>query len=96
MNTKLQKILNDSGLTQGDLILKIKQKYGITFTRSYVSKICAGIINNYTIRTALILSETLGVNIDDIIDQKAKKEMKNETAKKAEIQAERKRKKIVY
>ena len=29
-------------------------------------------------------------------NQAAKKEMKNETAKKAEIQAERKRKKIVY
>jgi transcriptional regulator with XRE-family HTH domain len=88
MNTRIQKILNDKGLTQGDLINNIEQKYGVKFTRSYVSKICSGLIANYTIRTALILSETLGVKVHDIVDTKAKKEI----VKKAEIQAARKEK----
>jgi transcriptional regulator with XRE-family HTH domain len=94
MTTKLQKLLNNNGLTQGDLILKIQQKYGIELTRSYVSKICAGVITNYTVRTALIFSETLGVKLDDIIDTEAKKEMKKEIAKKLEMKANKKEQKI--
>lgn len=94
MTTKLQKILNNNGLTQGDLILKIERKYGMRFTRSYVSKICAGVITNYTIRTALILSETLGCKLDDLIDPEIKKEMKVEIVKKAEMQAARKKEKL--
>lgn len=72
MTTKLQNILNDKNLTQGDFIHKVKDKFGTTFTRSYVSKICAGVINNYTLKTAIIISETLNVSVDDIVDENVK------------------------
>jgi transcriptional regulator with XRE-family HTH domain len=72
MTTKLQNILNDKNLTQGDFINKVKDKFGNTFTRSYVSKICAGIITNYTLKTAIIISETLNVSVDDIVDENVK------------------------
>lgn len=85
MATKLQKILNEKNLTQGDFILQVQSKYGLVFTRSYVSKLCSGIITNYTVKTALIISDTLGVGLDDIIDTKSKKIMVKETIKKAII-----------
>jgi len=70
---KIQEILNQKGLTQGDFILLIKEKTGYLFGRSYISKICSGKLENYTIKTALIISQSLGVNVDDIIEEKIKK-----------------------
>jgi len=85
MTTKLQKILNEKNLTQGDFILQVQYKYGLVFTRSYISKVCSGIITNYTVKTALIISDTLGVGLEDIIDTKSKKIMVKETIEKAVI-----------
>lgn len=97
MSTKLQNILNEKGLTQGDLINKIKDKYGVEFTRSYVSKVCSGVITNYTVRTALMISETLGISLNQIIDTKLKKGIRLKIAKTAANQqakkAEKKEKK---
>ena len=83
MATKLQKILNKKNLTQGDFILLAQSKYGIVFTRSYISKICSGNITNYTVKTALIISKTLEVNLNDIIDTNSEKIMVKETQQKA-------------
>lgn len=71
--TKIQEILNQKGLTQGDFILLIQRKTGYHFGRSYISKICSGKLENYTIKTALIISQSLDVEVDEIIEEKIKK-----------------------
>lgn len=68
METKIKKILSNKGLTQIDLIRKIEEQFGFTFGRSYISKFCSGQIDNYTIKKAYLLSKTLDVNIDDIVE----------------------------
>jgi transcriptional regulator with XRE-family HTH domain len=68
METRIQKILNKKGLTQGDLINKIKSETGFIFGRSYISKFCSGHIDNYTIKNAYLLSNSLEVKIDDIVE----------------------------
>ena len=88
--TKLQKILNKKELSQGELISKISEKYGVKLTRSYVSKVCSGVITNYTVRTALMISETLEIKLDEIIDTKMKKQIRFNTKKKLAKQAKRK------
>jgi DNA-binding Xre family transcriptional regulator len=74
--TKISKILKERGIRQKDFINIIEDTTGIRFSRDRISRICTGKIKNYTIETAVILSSSLGVSIDDIVDNKRDK--KNE------------------
>lgn len=66
--TKIEKILNDRGLTQSDLRRLIQAKSGFLMGRDRVSKICTGRLTNYTAQTAKMIAEALDVKVDDIIE----------------------------
>lgn len=76
--TKLEKILRERGLSQGDLMRLIKAKSGFKIGRDRISKICTGRLQNYTVETARLISEALGVTMDEIVDLK---DIKKENAK---------------
>ena len=65
---KLQKILEEKGMSQADLIKIIKDNTKMEFDKGNLSRIVNGVKTNYTIETAKIISDALGVTIDDIID----------------------------
>ena len=64
----LQKILEEKGMSQADLIKIIKDNTKMEFDKGNLSRIVNGVKTNYTIETAKIISDALGVTIDDIID----------------------------
>jgi plasmid maintenance system antidote protein VapI len=66
--TKLEKILRDRGLTQGDLQRMIKAKSGFKIGRDRISKICTGRLTNYTIETAKMISEALEISMDSFVE----------------------------
>lgn len=66
--TKLQKILNDRGMTQADLMRAITKKTGFQIGRDRISKIVNGNLKNYTLETAVMIAESLQVNVDDIVE----------------------------
>lgn len=73
--TKLEKLLQDKNVTQGELIRLIKEKSGFKCDRAYISRICTGIQRNYTVETAVMIAEALStpehtVTINDIVDIK--------------------------
>lgn len=68
--TKIDNILRERGLSQGDLVRMIKAKSGFKMGRDRISKICTGRLTNYTVQTAQMISEALGVTIDDIVEYK--------------------------
>ena len=82
--TKLEQILIDRNMSQGDLVRLIKEKTksektpdGFKIGRDRISKICTGRLKNYTIETAVMIAEALEIPVDDIIELKdIKKENK--------------------
>ena len=77
MTTKLEQILTDRGMSQGDLVRLIRDKSGFKVGRDRISKICTGRLTNYTMETAVMIAEALGVAIDDLVELKdIKKENK--------------------
>jgi len=66
--TKLTKILIDRGMSQRDLQRAIFEKHGILLGDATISRIVNGIKRNYHLTTAKIISDTLGVTIDQIIE----------------------------
>lgn len=78
--TKLEKLLQDRKITQGQLRRMVEEKSGFKFDRAYISRICTGIQKNFTIETAVMIAEALStpenvVRVDDIIDiQNVKKQ----------------------
>ena len=66
--TKLESILESRSYTQGDLMRLIEIKSGFKMGRDRISKICTGRLRNYTIETAVMISEALEVKVDDIIE----------------------------
>jgi hypothetical protein len=66
--TKLQTILLDRNLLQGDLIRLIKNKSGFKIGRDRISKICSGTLQKYNIETAVMISEALDVPLQDIVE----------------------------
>jgi plasmid maintenance system antidote protein VapI len=66
--TKLEKILRDRGLTQGDLQRMIKAKSGFKIGRDRISKICTGRLTNYTVETAKMISEALEISMDSFVE----------------------------
>lgn len=75
METKIERILRDRNMSQGDLVRLIKAKSGFRIGRDRISKICTGRLKNYTIETAKMISEALNVSLDDIVEiQNVRKE----------------------
>jgi DNA-binding Xre family transcriptional regulator len=65
--TKIEKILRERNMSQGDLVRLIKAKSGFKIGRDRISKICTGRLTNYTVETARMISEALEVPMDDIV-----------------------------
>ena len=68
--SKLEQILIDRNLSQGDLVRMIKAKSGFKIGRDRISKICTGRLKNYTLETAVMIAEALEVPVDEIIELK--------------------------
>lgn len=68
--TKLESILLERSLSQGDLMRLIYQRSGFKIGRDRISKICTGRLKNYTMETAVMIAEALDVPVDDIIELK--------------------------
>jgi len=66
--TKLEAILREKKITQGDLRRMIIDKYGLLIGRDRISKICTGRMKKYNIETAVMIAEALEVNVQDIIE----------------------------
>jgi hypothetical protein len=68
--TKIEKILKQRGMTQADLMRSMTEKTGFMMGRDRISKIVKGKLTNYTLETASMIAETLGVTIDEIVELK--------------------------
>jgi len=66
--TKLERILLERNLSQGDLVRMIQDKSGFRVGRDRISKICTGRLKNYTMETAVMIAEALEVTVDDIVE----------------------------
>lgn len=68
--TKLELILQEKGMSQGDLMRLIREKSGFKIGRDRISKICTGRLKNYTLETAVMISEALEIPVDEIVELK--------------------------
>ena len=68
--TKLELLLQERGMSQGDLMRLIRDKSGFKIGRDRISKICTGRLKNYTLETAVMISEALEVSVDQIVELK--------------------------
>jgi DNA-binding Xre family transcriptional regulator len=68
--TKLELLLQERGMSQGDLMRLIRDKSGFKIGRDRISKICTGRLKNYTLETAVMISEALEVPVDQIVELK--------------------------
>ena len=68
--TKLELLLQDRGMSQGDLMRLIRDKSGFKIGRDRISKICTGRLKNYTLETAVMISEALEIPVDEIVELK--------------------------
>lgn len=68
--TKLEIILQERGMSQGDLMRLIREKSGFKIGRDRISKICTGRLKNYTLETAVMISEALEIPVDEIVEIK--------------------------
>jgi DNA-binding Xre family transcriptional regulator len=65
--TKLQQLLIDKEMTQRDLQRAILEKQNVFIGDDRISKLVNGVQKNVTMKTAKLVSDTLGVKIDDIV-----------------------------
>jgi DNA-binding Xre family transcriptional regulator len=68
--TKLEIILQERGMSQGDLMRLIRDRSGFKIGRDRISKICTGRLKNYTLETAVMISEALEIPVDEIVEIK--------------------------
>jgi transcriptional regulator with XRE-family HTH domain len=68
--TKLELLLQERGMSQGDLMRLIRDKSGFKIGRDRISKICTGRLKNYTLETAVMISEALEIPLDKIVELK--------------------------
>ena len=66
--TKLQQLLIDKEMTQRDLQRAILEKQNVFIGDDRISKLVNGVQKNVTMKTAKLVSDTLGVKIDDIVE----------------------------
>jgi hypothetical protein len=57
-------------MSQGDLMRLIRDKSGFKIGRDRISKICTGRLKNYTLETAVMISEALEIPVDEIVELK--------------------------
>jgi DNA-binding Xre family transcriptional regulator len=67
--TKIEKMLKLKGMKQADLIRKIQSDTGEKIGRDRMSRICNGLVKNYTMKTAQIIADSLECDINDIIER---------------------------
>jgi DNA-binding Xre family transcriptional regulator len=65
--TKLQQLLIDKEMTQRELQRAILDKQNVFIGDDRISKLVNGVQKNVTMKTAKLVSDTLGVKIDDIV-----------------------------
>jgi transcriptional regulator with XRE-family HTH domain len=70
METKIELILQQRGLSQGDLMRLIRNKSGFKIGRDRISKICTGRLTNYTVETAVMIAEALELPVGEILELK--------------------------
>jgi len=68
--TKLEQILIERGMSQGDLMRLIKQKSGFKIGRDRISKITTGRMKNYSLETAVMIAEAVEISVDEIVELK--------------------------
>ena len=68
--TKLELLLQERGMSQGDLMRLIRDKSGFKIGRDRISKICTGRLKNYTLETAVMISEALELPVDEFVELK--------------------------
>ncbi len=66
--TKIAVLLEKKGMSQAELIRRINEISDTDIGKDRISKICTGRLQNYTLFTARLISEALGVKIDDIVE----------------------------
>ncbi len=75
--TKIEAILLERRMSQGDLVRLIQRKSGFKIGRDRISMICTGRLKNYTMETAVMIAEALEVPLDAIVEiSNVKKENK--------------------
>lgn len=66
--TKLAQILIKRGISQTELIEKIRETQGVNIEKYRMSKIVSGQITNYFTSTARAISNALDLPIEDILE----------------------------
>lgn len=66
--TQLHRILTERGMTQTDLYNLIQAQTGKTIGRDRINRIVNGKQTNFQVDTAKIISNALGLTIDEILD----------------------------
>jgi DNA-binding Xre family transcriptional regulator len=65
--TKLAKILKDRGMSQRDLQRAINAKFNVKIGDDRISNMTTGKLKNYHLKTAIMISQSLDVTLNDII-----------------------------
>jgi transcriptional regulator with XRE-family HTH domain len=66
--TKLKSLLKEKGIRQQELIDIIEQNTGFKIGRDRISRICTGKSLNFSMETAVMISQALNVPIDEIVE----------------------------
>jgi len=66
--TKIEIILLERNMSQGDLVRQIERNTGFRIGRDRISKICTGRMKNYRLETAVMIAEALNVSLDSIVE----------------------------
>jgi len=66
--TRLHRILTERGMTQTDLYNLIQAQTGKTIGRDRINRIVNGKQTNFQVDTAKVISNALGLTIDEILD----------------------------
>lgn len=66
--SKLEQVLIDKDLSQGELMRLIEQRFGLRIGRDRISKMCTGRLINLSAKTLVIISTTLEVPVASIME----------------------------
>ena len=66
--TKVYTLILNRGYNLTEFVKKVKDTTGVNIELYRMSKIASGLIKNYKTNTARAIANTLGVNIDDILE----------------------------
>ena len=66
--TKLQKILEEKKMTQRDF-KRLLEEHEVFYDDSRISRMCTGLVTNYSVRTARTLSKVLNTSLENIVEK---------------------------